>query len=132
MTFNDVITYQYEATVSTSSSSVVTTGALNVGVQKPAYMKLIRKKYVNNVYQSGQDQVTDVSTSATWTSSNTGVASIVSTRYVNGVSVGNATITGSIANPGGGANLTGTILVTVYPPGFNIGGGWDEGGTIDL
>lgn len=132
VTFNDVITYQYEATVSTSSSSVVTTGALNVGAQKPAYMKLIRKKYVNNVYQSGQDQVTDVSTSATWTSSNTGVASIVSTRYVKGVAVGNATITGSIANPNGGANLTGTILVTVYPPGFNIGGGWDEGGTIDL
>lgn len=132
VTFDDVITYQYEATVSTSSSSVVTTGALNVGVQKPAYMKLIRKKYVNNVYQSGQDQVTDVSTSATWTSSNTGVASIVSTRYVNGVAVGNATITGSIANPNGGANLTGTILVSVYPPGFNIGGGWDEGGTIDL
>lgn len=94
VTVEDKITYDYY--LSPTSTSTVT--------GRTTKLTAVQRTFTNGVQTYGQD----MSSSFTWASSDTSVATVGSNGVITGVSPGTATITATY----GGTTLTGTVTVT--------------------
>ena len=94
VTVTDAVTYDYQ--LSPSSTSLVN--------GRTTKFTVVKRTFTNGTQTNGQD----VSSTFTWTSSNTSVATVGSNGVVTGVGKGTATITAKY----GETTLTGTVTVT--------------------
>lgn len=94
VTVTDAITYDYQ--LSPSSTSLVN--------GRTTKFTVVKRTFTNGTQTNGQD----VSSTFTWTSSNTSVATVGSNGVITGVGKGTATITAKY----GETTLTGTVTVT--------------------
>ena len=94
VTVTDAVTYDYQLTP--SSTSLVN--------GRTTKFTVVKRTFTNGTQTNGQD----VSSTFTWTSSNTSVATVGSNGVVTGVGKGTATITAKY----GETTLTGTVTVT--------------------
>ena len=94
VTVEDKITYDYQLTP--TSTSLVN--------GRTTKFTVVKRTFTNGTQTNGQD----VSSTFTWTSSNTSVATVGSNGVVTGVGKGTATITATY----GSTTLTGTVTVT--------------------
>ena len=94
VTVTDAVTYDYQ--LSPSSTSLVN--------GRTTKFTVVKRTFTNGTQTNGQD----VSSTFTWTSSNTSVAMVGSNGVITGVGKGTATITAKY----GETTLTGTVTVT--------------------
>ena len=94
VTVTDAVTYDYQ--LSPSSTSLVN--------GRTTKFTVVKRTFTNGTQTNGQD----VSSTFTWTSSNTSVATVGSNGVITGVGKGTATITAKY----GETTLTGTVTVT--------------------
>lgn len=105
-------------------------------VIKPANATLTvgsSKTYLAYLVTNGNESATAISSGVTWSSSNTGIATINSTTgVVAGVAVGTTTIT-ACYTPSGSSQISQSVSLTIRAnSGIGFDDDWDNGGEIEL